>query len=399
MDERLFSVVMPKLGESITSAIIVKWLKKEGDALRLDEPLLEVSTDKVNSEIPSPVAGVLETILAKVDEELDVGAKLCMIRTQEKVTESTTVSAPKKALETPVDTGNDFISPAVSRMAKEYNISDQDLRRIAGSGSGGRLTKQDIEHYLSGKKPVSLAKECPQAKKIEFGHDIERVKMSGMRKAIAENMVKSFYEAPHASLVTEVDMTKVVQLIKKEKERVLKQHGVKLTVTSFIAFAIARAVDHYPLINASLDSDTILIKKAVNLGIAVSVDQAVMVPVVKQCHALSLIEIASVIQDLGLRAKSSHLSPQDVKDGTLTMTNFGMSGTMIGIPIIRYPEVAIVGVGALTKRVAVLENDTFGIRDMLYLSLTFDHRVLDGMYGCGFLGEVKKILEEFQFEV
>jgi 2-oxoglutarate dehydrogenase E2 component (dihydrolipoamide succinyltransferase) len=397
MDEGLYEVMMPKLGESITSATIVKWLKKEGDSVRMDEPLLEVSTDKVNSEIPSPVEGVVETIFAATDSELDVGAKLCTLRTKGHVkVHDEQIHAPIQE----IASSENFLSPAVLRLVKDHNISDHELKKIVGSGGGGRLTKQDIENYIVNKKSGSMAPACSKATfSREVASEVERVKMSGMRKAIAENMVKSFYEAPHASLVAEVDMTKIVELIKKERERVLKQYGVKITVTTFIAYAIARAVEHFPLINASLDADTILIKKSVNLGIAVSVDQAVMVPVIKNAHTLTLIDIAGVIQDLALKAKSSHLSPQDVKDGTLTMTNFGMSGILLGTPIIRYPEVAIVGVGALTKRVVVHESNSFGIRDMLYLSLTFDHRVLDGMYGCGFLSDVKKILEHQAFEL
>ncbi len=397
------SVFLPKLGESITTATVVKWLKKKGDPVSLDEPLLEVSTDKVNSEIPAPVSGYLEDIFALEDQEKEVGELLCIIATKKpkaidpslKQDQNNPLISDSKSQQQP----NLFLSPAVLRLAKEFNISMSDLSKMNPTGQSGRLTKQDVENFIHGKSTLKEEKQnCPlQTKKME-DLTVEKLKMSPVRKAIAENMAKSFYSAPHASLVTEVDMTKISKYIKKEKENVLKEHQVKLTVTAFIAYAIAQAIEQYPLINSTLAEDLIMIKKQVNLGIAVSVDQAVLVPVIKNIHTLNVIDIAKNIQDLGLKAKMHHLEPKDVKEGTVTLTNFGMSGTLIGIPIIRYPEVAIVGVGAMTKKVAVLENDSFGIRETLYLSLTFDHRVLDGMYGCGFLAEIKRILEESTWE-
>ena len=218
--------------------------------------------------------------------------------------------------------------------------------------------------------------------------------MTGMRKAIADNMVRSFYEAPHASLVTEVDVTAIIQLIQKEKEEFLKKHGFKLTITAFVARAIAKALQQYPLINSSLEGDTILLKRYLNLGIAVSVEQGLLVPVVKHCQRLGITEIAKAISELSVKARSGKLTLDDVSEGTISLTNFGMTGVQIGIPIIRYPEVAIVGVGATYKKVVPLENDLLAIRSMMHVSLTFDHRVLDGMYGCGFLGALKKHLEE-----
>jgi 2-oxoglutarate dehydrogenase E2 component (dihydrolipoamide succinyltransferase) len=217
--------------------------------------------------------------------------------------------------------------------------------------------------------------------------------MTGMRKAIAENLVRSFYQAPHASLVCEVDVTDAIKTIHREKETFLQKHGVKLTITPFVARAIARALQEFPWLNASLRDDTIVVKRFVNLGIAVSVEQGILVPVIKGCQKLQLHEIAHAITDFAQKARTNSLSPQDVQEGTITMTNFGMSGVQIGIPIIRYPEVAIVGIGAITKKVVVLEDDLFGVRHMLNVSLTFDHRVIDGMYGCGFLGALKKHLE------
>lgn len=375
---------LPKLGESIVSATVVQWFKKEGDPVKLDEPLLEVSTDKVNSEIPSPVAGTLQKILALPNQELQVGEPLALVSTSTAV--PAMASAPVLASVCPAAKAKsemeDFLSPSVMRLLSEKNIPLSDLDKIPRSGQGGRLTKKDIEDYRAVKPNATIHS------------DIERVPMSGLRKAIADNMVRSFYEAPHASLVTEVDVTRIVKTIQEQKGSFLQKHGVKLTITSFVARAICRAVHAFPLINASLEGDTIVMKRFVNLGVAVSIDQGVMVPVVRSCQRLSLPEVAKMITDLAEKSRSHRLAPQDVQEGTITMTNFGMTGTMIGIPIIRYPEVAIVGLGAITKKVAAMPDDSIAIRSVMMVSITFDHRVLDGLYGCGFLSELKKHLEE-----
>ncbi|PIS02529.1 MAG: branched-chain alpha-keto acid dehydrogenase subunit E2 [Chlamydiae bacterium CG10_big_fil_rev_8_21_14_0_10_42_34] len=376
---------LPKLGESIVSATVVQWFKKVGDKVAMDEPLLEVSTDKVNSEIPSPVAGVLQQIVAMPDQEIQVGELLGLISTSDEVVED---KAPVERSQTPASQPTsekeNFLSPSVMRILQEKGIAISDVGKIPHTGQGGRLTKKDVEDYSPNlEKPV-----CP------MGTSTERVKMTAMRKAIADNMVKSFYEAPHASLITEVDVTKVLKLISEKKQEFLAKTGAKLTITAFVARAIARALQTYPLINSSLDGDTIVMKRFVNLGIAVSVDQGVMVPVIKNCHEKKLEEISKQISELAEKTRQHNLSPDDIKDGSITMTNFGMTGTMIGVPIIRYPEVAIVGLGAITKKVAAMPDDSIAIRSVMFISLTFDHRVLDGIYGCGFLNELKKHLEE-----
>jgi len=373
-------IPLPKLGESIVSAKVVQWFKKVGDPVALDEPLLEVSTDKVNSEIPSPVAGTLQQILAEVDQEIQVGETLAVVATGGK-----TVSPEKST----------FLSPSVMQTLEEKKIPLTEINQIPHTGQGGRLTKKDVEAYTccphKSTPPTADVKQVPS---FPFTTEVERVPMTHLRKAIAENMVRSFYQAPHASLITEVDMTALVSQIQEHKDPFLKKHGVKLTITPFVARAIARAVHSYPLINSSLEGETILMKRCVNLGIAVSVDQGVMVPVIQNCGQLSLTEIARHIADLAEKARTHRLFPQDVQEGSITMTNFGMTGTMIGIPIIRHPEVAIVGLGAITKKVVALPDNSIAIRSMMWVSLTFDHRVLDGLYGCGFLGALKKHLEE-----
>ncbi len=401
-------ITLPKLGESILGATVVRWFKQPGEYIELDEPLLEVSTDKVNSEIPSPVAGVLRQIYAQPDQELKVGELLAIVAAGANEFSSAVEEEPSQvfiAQEQSADSSEgqemkDFFSPALLRLAREKGISLDELDRISGTGNGGRVTKRDLELYWE--RRSAQPKRCPiAARKVVIpplttgvSTEVERLKMTGMRKAIAENMTRSFYEAPHATLVTEIDVTSALKLILQEKETFPVKHGCKLTITSFVARALVKALQEFPLINSSLEGDTILVKRFVNLGIAVSVDQGLMVPVIKHCQRMGLTEIAKAVGELSQKAKASQLTHDHVTEGTITMTNFGMSGVLIGVPIIRFPEVAIVGIGAIHKKVVPLEQDIFGVRSMMHVSLTFDHRVLDGMYGCGFLGALKKRLEE-----
>ncbi len=382
-------IKLPKLGESIVSATIVQWFKKVGDPVKLDEPLLEVSTDKVNSEIPSPVSGKVSKILAHPEQELDVGAPLAIIITKEGSVSEKTIALPTEAHLQPTDTPSKkgFFTPVVLKIAQEKGIDLSELENIAATGAGGRLSKRDLESYLQNR---TAAPATPS-----IGEE-ERVKMSTMRKMIADAMVRSFYEAPHATLVNEVDVTKLIKYLKENKESFQKENGYKLTITSYIAKAVGEGVKKFPMINASLEGDTIVIKKNVNLGIAVSVEQGILVPVIADCHTRSVKEIAQEVSTLSDKARKGNLKPDQVKEGTFTMTNFGMSGVLIGTPIIRQPEVAILGVGAINKKVVALEDDSVAIRSMMYLSLSIDHRVIDGMYGCGFLAEVKHYLEHFQ---
>ena len=382
MDE--VEIKLPKLGESIVSATVVQWFKKVGDSVKLDEPLLEVSTDKVNSEIPSPVAGKVTKIMADPDQELDVGAPLAMIATLEVARLGEVVSIPQTEESTSTaPSKKGFYTPVVLRMAQEKGIDLLELEKIPATGSGGRLSKRDLENYLQNK---SVAPSSPSG-------DVERVKMSTMRKMIADAMVNSFYTAPHASLVFEVDVTNLINHLKEIKESFFKENGYKLTITSYIAKAISEAAKKFPMINSSLDKDTIVIKKSVNLGIAVSVEQGIVVPVIANCNALSIKEIAREVAILSDKARTGNLQPDQVKEGTITMTNFGMSGALIGTPIIRQPEVAILGIGAITKKVIPQEDDKMAIRSTIHLTLSIDHRVIDGRYGCGFLAAVKANLE------
>lgn len=378
-------IVLPKLGESIQSATVLKWLKKVGENVKEDEPLLEVTTDKVNSEIPSTVSGVLKTILVPKDMEVEVGQKLAVIETHSGHVVVETPRSEDIKEEGLTSKGNEsaFLSPAVLSLAKDAGLSMQELQSIQGTGNLGRVTKQDIKKYLADQKTLPKT----------LSEGIEKIKMSPLRKSIAENMVKSFYQAPHASLVTEVDVTNLNKEIRESKEEYFAKKGFKLSITSYIAKAICQALETFPLLNASLDQETILVKHFINLGIAISVEQGVMVPVIKDANKLTLDEMAKAISDISNKTRENSLSPEDTQAGTITMTNFGMADAIIGIPILKYPEVAIIGVGAITKKVKPLENNSFGVRETLYLSLTFDHRVFDGIYGCNFLKSIKKSLE------
>lgn len=384
----LFEVTLPKLGESIVSATVVQWLKKEGDSVAVDEALLEVSTDKVNSEIPSPVAGVIEKILVREDQEIEVGTPLVKIAVGAvgRVPEDLPVESALP-IESLVAKGGkeEVFTPAVLRLAQVEGISLETLSTLKGTGEGGRVTKKDIEHYI--------ADRSAPTKRAEMKSGEERIRLCGMRKKIADNMVRSFYEAPHASLVSEADVTDVIHLIEKEREQFKKTYGVKLTITSFLVQAMTKALQQFPMLNSSLEGETIIMKHFINVGIAVNVDKGLVVPVIKNCQAHNLVSLAGALSDLSSRARSSKLSPDEVTEGTVTLTNFGMTGALIGVPIIRYPEVAIIGAGTIQKRVMVREDDSLAVRQMMYLTLTFDHRIIDGIYGCQFLAAFKSHLE------
>ncbi len=353
------------------SATVVNWLVQVGDLVILDQPLLEVATDKVNSEIPSPVAGRVQKILVLEDAEIEIGTPLILIATEGFIEEK---PLPCPAL-------LEGFSPAIVRLAQVEGLDMATLRQIKGSGEGGRITKKDVELFLeAGRKSAPVGKE-------------ERVKMSSMRKAIAENMVRSFYEAPHASLIAEVDVTEVMRLIEESKAKFFETHGVKLTITSFIIHALTKALQKFPMINASLEKETIVMKRYINMGLAVNVDKGLVVPVIKNCQERNIASLAKAVVDLSNRARAHKLAPDDVQEGTITLTNFGMTGALIGVPIIHHPEVAIIGVGAIQKRVVVREDDSLAVRQMVYVTLTFDHRVIDGIYGCHFLESFKEQLE------
>lgn len=384
----IVEITLPKLGESIVAATIVQWLKQVGEPIAYDEPLVEVATDKVNSEIPSPVAGILKEILIKENEEVEVGALLAKIEVGETAFATPAPVQPPVASQEPKSsqTQESFFSPAVLRLAHMEGVEMETLRKISGTGEGGRVTKKDVQQFLQ-------THPSPTTPSRVSSQEEERIPMCGVRRKIAENMVRSFYEAPHASLVLEADVTDVMELIAREKQRFKETHGVKLTITSFLIHTLAKTIQKFPMLNASLENDTIVMKRYVNVGIAVNIDKGLVVPVIKNCQDRNLVSIAKAVVDLSSRAREGKLAPDEVSDGTITLTNFGMAGALIGVPIIRYPEVAIIGAGKIQKRVIVKEDDSLAVRQMVYLTLTFDHRLIDGIYGCEFLDHLKAQLE------
>ena len=322
----LFIIQLPKLGESIHSAVVVQWMKKAGDAVALDEALLEVSTDKVNSEIPSPVAGVLEEIFAEVNQEVEVGYALATIRTGPApiLTDEANLGIERDHNE---GSSSDQTSPAVLNLLRQRNIPLTALDKIKGTGGGGRITKKDVEGYKETlQEPLILSSDST----------VSRIKIMGLRKQIADNMIRAYREIPHAALITDIDVTDLLEEISQ-----LKKQGTKITITSFVVKAMAKAIVDYPLLNASVEDEYMIIKHAVNIGIAVGIEHGVIVPVVRHAERKTLKQIAEEVVLLSAKARNGELHNEDVKEGTITLTNFGMTGIRSGLPIIRYPECAI----------------------------------------------------------
>ncbi len=384
------TINLPKLGESIHSATVVQWFKQVGDTVGIDEPLLEVSTDKVNSEIPSPAAGVIKEILAEVDQELQVGEPLVVIEHRE--AGAPPQASPTQTTEKPKDSSTGsmegLFSPSILRMARESGIKTEELEKIPTTGAEGRLTKKDVELYIKNKD----SRDTP----VPICGKVEHIKITGMRKAIAENITRSYNEIPHAALVCSVDITEALKFVRENREAFLQKEGCKLTVTSCVIKAMAQALKEHPMLNAQVEGDTIVVKHFVNIGVAVSVNEGLMVPVIKNCHEKSLTETAKALADLSTRAREGKLRLEEVREGTVTLSNFGMSGMTMGLPIIRHPEVSIIGMAGIEKKVVVLDGDETAIRSIVNLSLSFDHRVVDGMYGCHLLATLKKNLETTQ---
>ena len=475
-------VLMPSMGEGVTEATLVKWLKKPGDKVDEDEPLLEVSTDKVDTEIPSPSAGfildlrvgegdtiVVDQILAILGEEGGQAAASPPAKKQAPEpapipvttatdTQQTTreeAPLPKTAAASPIPASdtrparklaksqqvatNPLLSrssPVVRKMAKDKGI---DLSTVIGTGIQGRITKNDLEIHLketskkattrkipgSDKrpkaapdpvaKPKSVSPDSSQAKALVVsepkglattfnGEDeyldgvlVAREKMTKMRSLIAEHMVESVRTSPHVTTVFEIDLKKIVSLRDSTKDKFLSQEGFKLTFTPFLLHAAIQAIKKFPIVNASLDGNDILFKKDINLGCAVALENGLIVPVIKQAGELNLNGIARKLNDLVVRARSKKLKPDDVRGGTFTVTNPGGYGSITSNPIINQPQVAILGIGAIVKKPVVVEDDAIAIRPMMLMSLTFDHRVIDGEVGALFLAEMKKVLENYAY--
>lgn len=418
-----FEVIMPKLGESITEATITKWFKKENDLIEEDEVLLEIATDKVDSEIPSPVAGKIIKILYKEGDVVPVGKIIAVISLSGEDVPETKSSQPTEnakpepeakaiASEAKLETKSDrFYSPLVRTIAKEEKVSVDELESIPGTGQNGRVRKEDILNYVQNKsaspKKQDEAKQSvsggPVQEKlkapISVGAEDEIVEMDRMRRIIADHMVMSKHTAPHVTNFVEADVTNLVFWRNKVKDEFQQREKINLTYMPIFLEAIVNALKEFPQVNASVDGYKIILRKNINLGVAVSLPSgSLIVPVIKNADNLSLLGITKEMNRLAEAARSNKLSPDEIQGGTFTISNFGSFKNSFGTPIINQPQVAILATGNIEKKPAVLETptgDIIAIRHKMFLSLTYDHRVIDGALGGGFLRKIADYLEAF----
>ena len=427
-----FELVMPKMGESVAEATIIKWLKKPGDSIELDEPVLEIATDKVDSEIPSPVAGILEKILFEEGQTIQVNGTIAIIKTQgadnavasapaltPAPASSGSVSAPAQpaapiASDIHRSQGDRFYSPLVRNIAKQEGISMDVLATLEGSGKDGRLTKEDLLKHIANKRtaaptpaapaptaspaPNTRAEITPAAVSVSGGDEI--IEMDRMRKLIADHMVMSKAVSPHVTSMVEVDVTNMVLWRERVKKEFEKREGEKITFTPIILEAVARAIKDYPMINVSVNGTQIVKRKNINIGMATAPPSGnLIVPVIKNADLLSLTGLTKSVNDLANRARNNKLTPDDIANGTFTVTNVGSFGNVMGTPIINQPQVAIMAAGVIKKKPAVIETpqgDVIAIRHMMFCSLSYDHRVVDGALGGSFLRRVADYLEAFE---
>lgn len=438
-------LVMPKLGESIMEATILKWYKQPGDSVKMDETVLEIATDKVDSEVPSTAAGTIEEILYNVNDVVPIGAVIARIKTatgenatnppahnpvpvqQEPELAEAVQHKPavvhQEAKQSSNGSSNRFYSPLVLNIAASEGVSMTELEHIPGTGNEGRVTKKDILQYVTerkqpGSKPAvqslhqssdnyrqqtgsQLATQSSQLTTTYSGN-AEIIEMDRMRKLIADHMVRSKHTSPHVTSFTEADVTNLVMWRDKVKKEFEKREGTKITFTPLFIEAIVKCIKKFPLINCSLDGDKIIIKKDINIGMATALPSGnLIVPVIKNADQLNLVGLSKQVNTLADNARNGRLKADDTTGGTFTLTNVGTFGSLMGTPIINQPQVAILAVGAIKKRPVVLETpngDSIAIRHMMYLSMSYDHRIVDGSLGATFLTSVAKELENFNAE-
>lgn len=428
----MIEIKMPRMGESIIEATITKWLKNIGDNISEDEPIAEIATDKVDSEIPSPASGKLikqlfkEGDVAAVDSviaiiESDLGAedkadlskvaeaKVSKINDKDafnEIEEIKSESTSEIAIPS-TDKHGRFYSPLVRSIAKQENISNSELENIPGTGAENRLTKSDIINYLKkiSEKPAAISekqidiKPQPSPTNVFVGKDDEIIEMDRMRRLIASHMIASEATSVHITMFAEADVTNIVNWREKNKNILLKRENEKLTYTPIFIEAVAKALKDFPMINVSVDGNRIILRKNINIGVAAALPNGnLIVPVIKNADHKNLLGITKELNDLATRSRENQLKPYEIQGGTFTITNIGTFGSIMGTPIINQPEVAILGVGVIKKRPVVIETpdgDTIGIRQMMYLSLSCDHRVVDGALGGMFLQRIVENLENF----
>lgn len=415
----LVELIMPKMGESIMEATILSWLKKPGDKIEQDESVLEVATDKVDTEVPSTHGGILKEILAEKGAVVQVGKPIAIISTEAAVETQEEKIAPAPVAKTEVKvaaviasngshttvsdfkSANRFYSPLVKNIAKEEKIALAELEAIPGTGSEGRLTKKDLMDYLQNRKlgqSISITQSGPLVPaSVSAGDEI--IQMDRMRKMIAERMVDSKRISPHVTSFVEADMTNIVFWRNKMKHEFQKREGDSLTFTPVFIEAIIQAIKDFPLINIQVDGDKIIKKKDINIGMAVALPSGnLIVPVIKNADQFNITGLAKAVNDLAKRARENKLKPDELSGGTYTITNVGSFGNVMGTPIIMQPQVGIMAVGAIQKKPAVVETpygDAIAIRHKVFLSHSYDHRVVDGSLGGSFVRRVADYLEKF----
>jgi 2-oxoisovalerate dehydrogenase E2 component (dihydrolipoyl transacylase) len=414
------SVKMPQLGESITEGTISKWLKQPGDRVKKYEGLVEVITDKVNAEVPAPLAGVLKEIKVKEGTTVTVGTEIAVIEESAGAASGATPTLPREegaerepepAIAAPIPEevksggpteGRTRLSPAVRALIEEHRITDAELARIEGSGVGGRISKKDIEDFI-GRRAQPVAANGEQRQAAAAASTVPgaetRVPLTPMRRAIASNMAKSKQTIPHAWTVAEVDMTNVVRFRHQVKDSFKQHEGVDLTFVPIIVKAVVEGLKAVPVLNASWSDDGVVLHKDINVGVAVSVDDGLIVPVVHQADRMSIAGLAKAIDDLARRARATKLTIPDVQGATFTVNNPGTFGTILSYSIIAPPQAGILAMDAIVKRPVVLDGDAIAIRSMMNLCLSFDHRVLDGVSAARFLQGVRRWLEGFSEQV
>lgn len=443
----LVDLVMPKMGESIMEATILRWHKKPGDTVQTDETVLDIATDKVDSEVPSTASGVISEILFKENDVVPVGAVIARIQTgaaepvaapapsapQPDAAQPVTEDIPYQPAAAPAaakmpSNGVRFYSPLVLNIAAQEGISMAELETIPGTGNEGRVTKRDILQYVSnrkagGAKPAAAvtgsrpqeevmvipmqrveqpASSPAPAPATTYSGNVEIIEMDRMRKLIAEHMVRSKQTSPHVTSFTEADVTNLVLWRNRIKKEFEKREGTRITFTPLFIEAIVRCIKKYPLINSSVDGDKIIVKKDINIGMATALPNGnLIVPVIKNADQLNLVGLSKQVNTLAENARNGKLKADDTQGGTFTLTNVGTFGSLMGTPIINQPQVAILAVGAIKKRPVVIETphgDSIAIRHMMYLSMSYDHRIIDGSLGATFLSAVANELEQFNPE-
>ena len=426
----VIDIIMPKMGESIVEGTIIEWRKSVGDSIEVDEILLEIGTDKVDSEIPSPNAGIITELLAEPNDVIDIGVVIARIETegsasvkiQSKIEEkespppSTEVASIKPSQiesEKVISTSGEkkYYTPIVKSIARKEGVSQDELVSISGSGNNNRVTKKDLLAYLeqrsSATAPATEAPAAMEQPEVSVSAPVispladERIEMDKMRRSIAEHMRHSLDTSAHVHLMNEVDMTRIVNYVDENSSSFKMREGFPLTYTPFIVSACVRALQTFPDMNSSLDGTSIIRKKNVNIGLAVAVDAGLMVPVIPQCEELNFLGLCRKVRDLAIRTRNKQIRPDELSGSTFSISNFGMFNVTTGTPIINQPNVGILGVGTIKKKPVVIETkqgDTIGIRSMMFLSIGFDHRLVDGAGGAKFVETVQKNLENMDLE-